>query len=621
VEKAYAAWRAFQDRFLANAAALVLVGCTLLALAEVVRRYVFGYSFEWQQDAVTLFILSAVFLYFGISQRRGAHLNVNLLTGALQALGPGGQRAAEIIRVLATIFSFLFLIAVVWWGIPDVKDSVTYGSRSESLAFPDVAVPRGAARQFRVHGGVAFLPDVARSAGPAWPQGARGARRRRAALTGRGAALKKGGAGMAIVGIVVLVLLVLSVPIGIALSASAAAYILIDPLLEPEVIFRAFFNFINRYSLMAIPCSSSLVTDGAHGSDRAAVSLRRRVVGWLPGGFGIATVLACVLFAAISGSSVAMAAAMSVIAIPEMLKRGYPPWVAAGLVATSGGIAILIPPSIPLILYGRGHRDLRGAAVFRRRDPGLMLAAANIATIIVLALWLKLPRGTFDARAIGPATLAALPGFGMPVLILGGLYGGLFTPTEAAAVACGYAMLYGFITRRRTFLGELLPVTMRSLNLTAVILFLVGSVGVFQFLAANLYWPQTITKVITSWGLTPLGFIFAFVVVEMILGCFVDGVAMILLTVPVAFPVAMALKIDPVHLAIILTLTVEMSLVTPPVGLNLFAVSGTSKIPVSEVVRGSIPFFCTDGIVLLLAIFFPSLSTWLPNLLVVNVFK
>jgi C4-dicarboxylate transporter DctM subunit len=127
--------------------------------------------------------------------------------------------------------------------------------------------------------------------------------------------------------------------------------------------------------------------------------------------------------------------------------------------------------------------------------------------------------------------------------------------------------------------------------------------------------------VITSWGLTPLGFIFAFIVVEMILGCFVDGVAMILLTVPVAFPIAMALKIDPVHLAIILTLTVEMSLVTPPVGLNLFAVSGTSGIPVSEVVRGSIPFFLTDALVLLLATFFPALSTWLPNLLVVNVFQ
>jgi TRAP-type C4-dicarboxylate transport system permease small subunit len=136
VERAYAIWRAFQDRFLAQAAALVLLGCTLLALLEVVRRYVFGYSFEWQQDAVTLLILSAVFLYFGIAQRRGAHLNVNLLTGALEALGPRARRAAGVIHVLATVISFLFLLAVVWWGVPDIKDSITYGSRSESLAFP-----------------------------------------------------------------------------------------------------------------------------------------------------------------------------------------------------------------------------------------------------------------------------------------------------------------------------------------------------------------------------------------------------------------------------------------------------------------------------------------------------
>ncbi len=154
-----------------------------------------------------------------------------------------------------------------------------------------------------------------------------------------------------------------------------------------------------------------------------------------------------------------------------------------------------------------------------------------------------------------------------------------------------------------------------------MVLFLVGSVGVFQFLAANLYWPQTVTKIVTSWGLTPMGFIVAFIAVEMLLGCFVDGVAMILLTVPVVFPIAYALKIDPIHLGILLTLTVEMSLVTPPVGLNLFAVSGTSKIPVSEVVKGSIPFFCTDALVLVLVMFFPELATWLPNQLVTNVFK
>ena len=158
---------------------------------------------------------------------------------------------------------------------------------------------------------------------------------------------------MWIVGIVVLVLLVLSVPIGIALSASAAAYLLTDPLLGPEVVFRAFFNFINRYTLMAIPL---FIYTGYLMEKTGLIAQLFRfadaLVGWMPGGFGIATVLACVLFAAISGSSVAMAAAMSVIAVPEMIKRGYPPWLAGGLVATSGGIAILIPPSIPLILYG-----------------------------------------------------------------------------------------------------------------------------------------------------------------------------------------------------------------------------------------------------------------------------
>lgn len=136
MERAYALWRAFQDRILERATALVMIGCTLLALSEVVRRYVFGVSYEWQQDAVTLFILSAVFLYFGISQRRGAHLNVNLLTALLDSLGPRGAKAAEVMRLVAEIFSFVFLLAIVWWGVPEIRDSLSYGSRSESLAFP-----------------------------------------------------------------------------------------------------------------------------------------------------------------------------------------------------------------------------------------------------------------------------------------------------------------------------------------------------------------------------------------------------------------------------------------------------------------------------------------------------
>jgi TRAP-type C4-dicarboxylate transport system permease small subunit len=136
VEKAYAIWRAFQDRYLERAAALLLVGCTLLALLEIFRRYVLGLSFEWQQDAVTFFTLSGVFLYFGIAQRHGAHLSVTVLPEVLEALGPRARRVAEVVRLVALVISCLFLLAVVWWGIPEVRESAHYEGRTESLAFP-----------------------------------------------------------------------------------------------------------------------------------------------------------------------------------------------------------------------------------------------------------------------------------------------------------------------------------------------------------------------------------------------------------------------------------------------------------------------------------------------------
>ena len=427
---------------------------------------------------------------------------------------------------------------------------------------------------------------------------------------------------MHIVGVVVFVLLVLSVPIGIALSAAAAAFILGDPLLSTEVIFRQFFNFINRYSLMAIPlfifAGFLMERTGLVGQ---LFKFSDSLVGWMPGGFGVATVMACVMFGAISGSSVAMAAAMSVIAIPEMRKRGYPDWFAGGLVATAGGIAMLIPPSIILVLYGIVTETSIVRLFFAGVVPGLLLALGNALSVIVIGWIIKLPRGSFDRRRVWPEFKGAAPALGMPVVILGGLYGGLFTPTEAAAAACGYALVYVLISRGRQFLCELLPTAYRSLNLTAVIVFLVGSVGVFQFLLANMYWPQRIAEAVTNMGLTPLGFIFAYMGILLILGMFVDGVAMVLLTVPVVFPIAMALKIDPVHLAIIITLNVETGVVTPPVGLNLFAVSGPSGIPLTQVVKGTIPFFLGDLTVLVLVILFPTLATWLPNLLVVDVFK
>ena len=421
---------------------------------------------------------------------------------------------------------------------------------------------------------------------------------------------------MHVVWIVGSVLLVLSIPIGIALSAAAAAYIMGDPLLETTVIFRQFFSFIGRYSLIAIPL---FIFAGFLMERTGLVAQLFRfadaLVGWLPGGFGVATVLACVLFGAISGSSVAMAAAMSVIAIPEMTKRGYPAWLAGGLVATAGGVAMLIPPSIILVIYGIITETSIVALFFAGVIPGLLLALGNALSVVLIAMWLKLPRGKFDRSRLWPETKGALPALGMPVVILGGLYGGVFTPTEAAAAGCGYAFIYGLISKRMEFVRALIPTACKSLNLTAVIMFLIGSVGVFQFLLANLYWPQKVTETVVSWGLSPLGFIFAFMGVLLLLGMLVDGVAMVLLTVPVVFPVALALNIDPVWLAIIITLNVEMGVVTPPVGLNLFTVAGTANIPLPQVLKGTIPFFLGDLTVLLLVIFFPPLATWLPEVL------
>lgn len=135
MEKAYAVWRAFQEKILARAAALLLIGCTLVALLEVVRRYAFGYSFEWQQDAVTYFILSAVYLYFAISQRHGEHLNVVVVLEVLQTMGPRGQKAVEVIKLIALLISFVFMVLVVWWGLPEVKESMHYQTRTESLVF------------------------------------------------------------------------------------------------------------------------------------------------------------------------------------------------------------------------------------------------------------------------------------------------------------------------------------------------------------------------------------------------------------------------------------------------------------------------------------------------------
>jgi len=330
--------------------------------------------------------------------------------------------------------------------------------------------------------------------------------------------------------------------------------------------------------------------------------------------------LAAVIFGAISGSSTAMAAAMGLIAYPEMVKRGYPKWLAAGCIAAGGGIAILIPPSILFILYGVLTETSIVDLFFAGIIPGIMLAISDAIVLVFAAWYLNLPAGKFSWSYLGEATLEAWPALLMPVMLLGGLYGGLFTPTEAGAAACGYALVYGILAKRGEFLNELLPVTLRALNLTAVIFLLLGCVGVFQFVLANQGWAQHLTDWVISLNFSAFGFLIVLLIVLLFLSMFLSGIAILVLTVPVFFPVAMSLDIDPVWLAVLVALAMEMGVIIPPVGLNLFAVSGVTRVPLQDVIRGSFPFLVTDGMVLVLVLFFPVLALTVPKLLIKSVF-
>ena len=426
---------------------------------------------------------------------------------------------------------------------------------------------------------------------------------------------------MGFIGPSLLTLLALGAPIAVALIAVTVAFILYDPLLSESAIFRSFFSFVNKYTLMAIPffVYAGFLMERT-GLIKKLFRFADALIGWLPGGFAYATILAAVMFGAISGSSTAMAAAMGVVAYPEMLKRGYPKWMAAGVIATGGGIAILIPPSITLILYGVLTEQSIVKLFFAGVSPGIMLAISDAIIVLTMAAILKLPANKFSWAELGRAFLDAFPALLMPVIVLGGLYGGVLTPTESGAAACAYALLYGAVALRGQFFKEAYAATQRAVNLTAILFFVLGGVGIFQFLLANQGWPQDIAQAVTEMGLSPVAFLALLMLVLLALSTCLTGVAVLVLVVPVIYPVSITLGIDPIHLGILFALCIEMGAVIPPVGLNLFAVSGTTGVPVTTVMRGSFPFLCTDGCVLVLCLLIPTLVLWLPNLVVKSVF-
>lgn len=418
------------------------------------------------------------------------------------------------------------------------------------------------------------------------------------------------------------VLLLVGVPIGISLAGSAAILVMFDDFLSFSTLFEAFYIFVSKYTLIAIPffIYAGFLMEKT-GLVRGLFNFADALIGWVPGGFAYATLLAAVLFGAISGSSTAMAAAMSVIAYPEMIKRGYPKWMAAGVIASAGGIALLIPPSITLILFGVITEVSIVDLFFAGVIPGLMLAISDAIIIVTVSVFIvKLPAGTFSLEHCWKSFQEALPALLMPVLVLGGLYGGVFTPTEAGAAAASYALAYGAIFKRKEFFSGLMDVTRRTMNLTAIVFFLLGCVGIFQFFLANMGWPQEIAAWAGDLGLSKFAFLFALMATLLVLSMWLTGAAILVLTVPIYFPVALSLGVDPIHLGILTALCIEIGSVIPPVGLNLFAVSGVTGLPVTQVIRGSFPFCISDTVVLIIVLLFPMLALWLPGLLITSHF-
>jgi len=408
--------------------------------------------------------------------------------------------------------------------------------------------------------------------------------------------------------------LALSVPVGLCLMGSSILHVLLLTDYPATIIGQNFLFFLHKYSLLAVPF---FVTAGfIMGHTDLIEKLFRffhELLKWVPGGLGVATMVTAVIFAAFTGSSLAEASALGLIAYPIMKQHGYPDSLATAIITVGGTLGILIPPSWPLILYGVIADESISKLFIAGIVPGVILGCLLMVVIIIQAKRLGLETEKVQWSRIVKAFPSSIPGLLMPAIVLGGLYGGVFAPTEAGAVACAYAMLYGILFDRVRFIKNLPEILTQSLRVTAMCFFLLGGVGLFNGILANEYVPQKITQYVIDLGLSHLHFIFVYMIILMVLGCFVDAGGMIGLTVPVVLPTMIAMGVDPVALGILIVMNCELGAVTPPIGATLYGVAGVTKVPLETILKGVIPFFITVMAMLFFLIFFPGVSTWLPG--------
>ncbi len=372
-----------------------------------------------------------------------------------------------------------------------------------------------------------------------------------------------------------------------------------------------------HYTLMSIPffiLAGAMMSTG--GVAKRMVRFAIAAVGHLRGGLAIASVLACTLFAAVSGSSPATVVAIGSIVIAGMVKSGYPKEFAAGVICNAGTLGILIPPSIVMVVYAAVTNVSVGRMFMAGVIPGLLLAL-----MLALAVWwragkLTLTRGErASTREVLVAFKDSIWGLALLAIIMGGIYGGIFTPTEAAAVAAVYATFVAVAVYRDIGVKQLPEVLMDAGKTTVMLMFIIANALLFAHVLTTERIPQTIAEAIVGAGMAPWMFLLVVNIILLVAGNFMEPTGIILILAPIFFPIATELGIDPIHLGIIMVVNMEIGMITPPVGLNLFVTSGITGMNLVQVTRAALPWLTILLVFLVMITYIPQITLFLPQLI------
>jgi len=421
----------------------------------------------------------------------------------------------------------------------------------------------------------------------------------------------------AIIFIILLVLMLTGMPISISLGLTVLTFLFTMTQVPIESVALKLFTGIEKFEIMAIPffiLAGNFLTHG--GVARRMINFATSMVGHWHGGLGLGGVLACALFAAVSGSSPATVVAIGAIILPAMVKQGFPNKFGAGVITTSGALGILIPPSIVMVMYSVSTNTSVGALFMAGVIPGLMLAAFLGFTTWNRARrfgYPRLPKASWGERA--KAFKDSAWGLFLIVVVMGGIYTGIFTPTEAAAMSAVYAFIVAVFIYKDLRLSDVPKVLLNSANMSAMLLYIITNATLFSFLLTHENIPQAMTDFMMSTGVGMIGFLIMANILMLVMGNFMEPSSIVLILAPILFPIAIALGIDPVHFGIIMVVNMEVGLCHPPVGLNLYVASGITKMGITELTVAVWPWLLSMLVFLVLVTYVPAISLWLPRTL------